>query len=381
MLFVKAGLLKVGMRLAKPIYNKDGTLLYERNSKLTDQGVVAISNFGLIGIYILEEGEPVPPMTEEDIEFEKFQVVTVYRINDELKRMADLKMPQNMEGIARTILEKYGSSDRNINFVQNLRTKEDYVAKHSLNVAILCALMATAMRFTPIEKEQLVIAALFHDLGKIHMTSDLIGKENVMTEVESTTMSISETAGLELMKKMYDPQSQIVRTIIQVSNAIHAFRYKGDTTFANKLQKGSRIFIAAEIFDTMTAMNDFTRPTSEIAALKYMMENIRYFGSDIVDALMKSINFLPEGCCVELSNGENGIVLYKNSADVLKPRVLSFKTNQIIELKRQKKGKKIEVKDAMKTFDNRIVIDRKLWDEYTEKLGNAAKPQKFDIIT
>ena len=35
MKFVKSDDLKLGMRLAKPIYNRDGVMLYERNSKLT----------------------------------------------------------------------------------------------------------------------------------------------------------------------------------------------------------------------------------------------------------------------------------------------------------------------------------------------------------
>lgn len=42
MLFVKTDKLKRGMRLARPIYNKDGVLLYERNSKLTVQGIQSI---------------------------------------------------------------------------------------------------------------------------------------------------------------------------------------------------------------------------------------------------------------------------------------------------------------------------------------------------
>ncbi len=69
MLFVKSDDLKTGMRLARPIYNKNGVLLYERNSKLTMQGIMSIKNFGLIGIYILEPAEPVPPMTQADIDF------------------------------------------------------------------------------------------------------------------------------------------------------------------------------------------------------------------------------------------------------------------------------------------------------------------------
>ena len=61
MLFVRTEELKPGMRLAKPIYNKNGVLLYERNSKLTIPGINSVRNFGLIGIYILEPAEPVPP--------------------------------------------------------------------------------------------------------------------------------------------------------------------------------------------------------------------------------------------------------------------------------------------------------------------------------
>ena len=54
MKFVKTEDLRIGLRLAKPIYNKKGVLLYERDSKITAQGIESVKNFGLIGIYILE---------------------------------------------------------------------------------------------------------------------------------------------------------------------------------------------------------------------------------------------------------------------------------------------------------------------------------------
>ena len=69
MLFVKTEELKQGMRLAKPIYSKTGVLLYGRDTKLTEQGIASIKNFDLIGIYILEPAEPLPPMSDDDVEF------------------------------------------------------------------------------------------------------------------------------------------------------------------------------------------------------------------------------------------------------------------------------------------------------------------------
>ena len=50
MRFVRTDDLTKGMRLAKPVYNRNGVLLYDRNTKLTKQGINSIQNFGLIGI-------------------------------------------------------------------------------------------------------------------------------------------------------------------------------------------------------------------------------------------------------------------------------------------------------------------------------------------
>ena len=82
MLFVKTEDLKPGMRLAKPIYNRNGVMLYERNSKITSQGIISVNNSGLIGIYILEPAEPVPPMSEDDIEFERLQAISIFEIKE-----------------------------------------------------------------------------------------------------------------------------------------------------------------------------------------------------------------------------------------------------------------------------------------------------------
>lgn len=65
--FVRMEDLRVGMRLASPIYNKKGVMLFERDTRLTVQGIESVKNFGLLGMYILDPSEPLPPMSEEDL--------------------------------------------------------------------------------------------------------------------------------------------------------------------------------------------------------------------------------------------------------------------------------------------------------------------------
>ncbi len=131
MKFVNTEQLKTGMRIARPIYNKKGVLLYERDSKLTDAAINSIKNFGLIGIFILEPAEPCPPMSDEDIEFERFQTVQVYAIEEELKEIVNSKRTRKIDQIVAAIVKNYGHLSHKINFTQNLRSKEDFVYKHS----------------------------------------------------------------------------------------------------------------------------------------------------------------------------------------------------------------------------------------------------------
>ena len=167
MLFVKTEDLKQGMRLARPIYNKNGVLLFERDSRLTKQGIDSVKNFGLIGLFVLEPAEPVPPMTQEDLDFERFQTMAVFQIKDELDYIVRMGKPSKLQSIVDSLIKNYGHLDRSINFVQNLRSGEDYTYKHALNVALLCTMMSHALNLRVDERQDVIIAALLHDIGII----------------------------------------------------------------------------------------------------------------------------------------------------------------------------------------------------------------------
>ena len=103
MQFVKTADLKPGMRLAKPIYNKMGVLLYERDTLLTMQGINSIENFGLIGIFILEPAEPVPPLSREDLEFEQFQTIYVFKLKENMDRLQANQAPVSLSDLVRAV--------------------------------------------------------------------------------------------------------------------------------------------------------------------------------------------------------------------------------------------------------------------------------------
>lgn len=354
MKFVKTEALKVGMRLARPIYNRDGVLLYERNSKLTSQGIQSIRNFALIGMFVLEPAEPVPPMTEEDIAFERYQTMAVFALKEELAMILQTKKAPKIQVIASNVIKHYGRLDHKINFIQNLRSREDFIYKHSVNVAMLCAMIARNMNAKPEEQLETVLAALVHDIGRLTV-SDGLGEKEKLTEQEKVILQGAEAKGHEVIELVFSSNPNIKRICAQSQKALDDFH--SGTYNGTKLVKGAKILMVAELFDSMTAMSINGTPESEVAAIRLLLERKDAFDEKAVGALIKSINLLRPGLAVELNTGEKGIVITANDEDILYPVVLSFQDNQVLDLSDRNTYGDLEIKDIMKTLDNRHVMD------------------------
>lgn len=383
MLFVQTEKLEVGMRIARPIYNRTGTLLYERNSKLSIQGISSIKNFGLIGIYILEPAEPVPPMTKDDIEFERFQTMSVFSLKDELDALINRQETTKLNSLANSIIKSYGRIYHKINFSQNLRSIDDYVYKHSLNVAILSALISHQLGFTFEEQLDVVIAALLHDINKLLLPHTLVEKDYKTfrpSDEHTAVIHKSFTDAMNLIQ--YDPNvSSNTKTMITQHHAEELGLVENtELDMASMVpMRGTMVLKVAEIYDSMTAMKSYCEPTSEVTAIRYLLANTEKLGEEIVIALTNSIHILPPGVCVTLTNSDNGIVITENHTNVLQPVVLSFNYNKVYNLGIKSVYYKLQILDVMKTLDNRFVMDKELFDEYNREGKLSSIPKMADV--
>lgn len=357
--FVRTEELKTGMRLARPIYSQKGVLLFERNSKLSPLAIESVKNFGLLGIYILEPAEPLPPMTEEDLEFERFQMMSIFSIQEEMRKIMATGNQNRMNMIANMIIKKYGHLDDKINFYQNLRSREDYVYRHSLNTAILCAMITHKMNVRLDIQLLTVIAAIVHDIGKIQQAGDLAYREDLSQEEKQRLLNAQLQAD-DLIENAFATDGAAIRRICH-----HAAQSPSDRT---KMVLGAKILAVANRYDEMTAMSLGGESKSEVGALKELMERDDLYDSQAVKALIDSIHILFPGVSVELNNGEKALVLVENKREVLRPVLLSFKDNRIIDLG-LRVNDKIQIVDIMKTLDNRYIMNTEALKKATMELG------------
>lgn len=357
-IFVKLDNLKTGMRLGKPIYNKNGVLLYDRNTKLTTQAIYGIRNFGLLGLYILEPAEPLPPMSKDDIDFERFQTMAVFSIREDLDLIASGKKDKGLDWLCSLIIKNYGGLDRKINFVQNLRSNEDFVYKHVLNTAILSAIIGGQMELNTGRINTLVKAAILHDIGALKLREK---PEDVDIPLETRDTIRDNTNEILSRYKELDPD--IVKLISQMQE-LYCIGEEEPVPAALKANSNVNILIVADAYDRMTAMKSQDDPTSEVQAVRTLLDHPETYDQKVVNSLIRGINILVPGVCVQLNNGQTGLVIRENPENIFEPLVLNFRTNQLLDLSLSHVKDEVWIEDVMKTMDNRIKLDPTILEHY-----------------
>ena len=385
MQFIKTADLKPNMRLAKPIYNKNGVLLYDRNTKLTAQGINSIENFGLIGIFILEPAEPLPPLSREDLEFEQFQTIYMFKLKENMDLISDHQNPASLVTLAKSIQSRYGVLDHKLNFTQTLRSSADFVYKHSISVGILTALICNEMRIDPPKQLALISASLLYDFGYLYVPQAVLDKGEQLADNDKDFIQMNLERGYEAIRAISDdahlPQYtlDIIQQIIYQKSRTLKIKAPSDD-----LRLLTDILKVADQFDRMTAMNINKPPMSEISAMSFLQKSRPSYNTHVLSALSDCIHILPTGACVDLSDGEKALVLVENPADFSHPMVLKFSNNLIYDLSDPVIGKNLRVIDIMKTMDNRIAIDEETLkhfrsDEYIRETTDRFRKRKLEM--
>lgn len=376
MKFVKAEDLKAGMRLAKPIYNKNGVLLYERNSLLTSPGIISVRNFGLIGIYILEPAEPVPPLTREDLEFEQLQTIYMFKLRECVELIWKRKKVEPLLPLLKDIVKHYGSLKHRVNFNQNLRSGEDFMYKHAISTAILMTMLTSRMQLTEAKQMTMVTAALLYDIGYRYVPKPILDKGGDLSESDKDVIQNSLEKGLEYLSMYRNDYEFFPRALALMQAYVYADHPERLSASPDEdLRFMIQILRVADQFDQMTAMNVGREPVSEVFAMREFMRHPELYHPSIVSALAECIHIIPRAANVDLSTGDKGIVLVENTKDFLRPVILRISNNEICDLSRDSVYKRIQIKDIMKTMDNRILVDEETLKQFVpdEKLKNITQ--------
>ncbi len=131
-----------------------------------------------------------------------------------------------------------------------LESYDRYTRSHSLRVADYATSIAIAMELPRSHVENIKVAALLHDIGKIEISSDLIKKAAALTDEEKEEVDTHPRKGLELLAVV----GGVLKEAMPIVEAHHTYFVKHTSSEKGRdreVPPGARILAVADAFDAM----------------------------------------------------------------------------------------------------------------------------------
>jgi putative nucleotidyltransferase with HDIG domain len=171
-----------------------------------------------------------------------------------------------------------------------IETKDGYTKGHSLRVSEYAKSIAIAMELPRHQVENVRVAGLLHDIGKIEISSQVIQKAAALTPQEKDLLdSHSERGGVILAKV-----GEVLQEVVPIVVAHHRYFEKALDSSAEALKElplGARIVAVADSFDAITTDRPYRKGKPPWEALQEIVgQTGRQFDPEVVEAFRRVIS-------------------------------------------------------------------------------------------
>jgi len=189
------------------------------------------------------------------------------------------------------ILKSYESVKKTLNdaintMVKIVELRDPYTAGHQQKVANLATAIGSEMKLEDTRIDQLRTAAMIHDIGKIHIPSDILSKPGKLADIEFSLIQTHAVSGYEIVKGMDFP-GIVAQAVLQhherLDGSGYPNRLKGEDILVE-----SKILAVADVIEAMSSHRPY-RPAPGIdKALQEIKQNSgKLYDPDVVDICIK----------------------------------------------------------------------------------------------
>ena len=131
-----------------------------------------------------------------------------------------------------------------------IESADQYTQGHSVRVSHYAQDIAVEMKLKEDEVENVKVAALLHDIGKVEISADLIRKASELSEDERTLFQAHTRKGAQLLSSVGDVLREAVPLVLAHHEYFDHEQYRGSSDGVVPL--GARIIAVADAYDAMT---------------------------------------------------------------------------------------------------------------------------------
>ncbi len=255
-----------------------------------------------------------------------------HRTRSQLDNMFnDARMGRSIDvtGAREVVSDMVDSIVRNPDAMQwltNLRKRDEYTAIHSLNVCIFALTFGRYLGLDDTELNELGIGALLHDIGKMRMPLEILNKEDKLSDEEYDIIRQHARHGYDILQQT----PGLPASTLDIAYCHHE-RKEGNGyprgLINDEIPLFAKMVSIVDVYDAITSDRVYHHGMNTLDALKNMFEWRKHeLDSDLVERFIRCLGIYPIGSLVELNTDEVGIVISVVQGRRLTPMVMLVRT-------------------------------------------------------
>ena len=250
-------------------------------------------------------------------------LATVKGIVSDVKRNGDGAI-SNANRLVDALVDAINGRDDVVLQLINDDSTDGGIYHHSLNVAVLSVMLASAAELAPEQIHLAGLAGLFHDLGKSRIPMAVLKKTHDITQAEKNLIAQHPKYGEELAQTLAGLPEDVTAVIAQHHERLDGSGYPQGLN-GDAISPLAQLVAVANEYDSLCHGHRHSPPMAPDRVLSSLFkEGQTRFNKDYVQHLVRVLGVYPPGTLVWLSNEMPGIVMSVNGRRLLSPSVLIY---------------------------------------------------------
>ena len=172
-----------------------------------------------------------------------------------------------------------------------IESADNYTQSHSHRVSMIAEMIARKMKLSPFEIENIRVAALLHDLGKVGVSEAVLQKVTELTVQEKAKMRQHAWMAVNMLEPLGETVGDILPIILN-----HHEKFDGSGYYKaaqDDIPLGARIIAVADVYDALTTDRPYRKAFSSIQAKQEILANSgTHFDPDVVKAFIAVFHYI-----------------------------------------------------------------------------------------